>query len=112
MINLKLLTSILEQYKLSDEQAEELQKVIYKLDDGRLVELPCKVGDTVYINAWFGKAVPHVVKKIGSVYVQTDDARHQGGTADFYADDFEKSVFLTREEAEKALKEVKGNDKQ
>lgn len=111
-INIKPLISILEQYKLSDEQAEELQKVIYKLNDGRLVELPCKVKDTVYINAWFGKAVPHVVKKIGSVYIQTDDARHQGGTADFYADDFGKSVFLTREEAEKALEEVKENDKQ
>ena len=74
------------------------------------IKLPCKVGDTVYINAWFGKAVPHVVKKIGSVYIQTDDERHHGSTADFYADDFGKSVFLTREEAEKALGEVKENE--
>ena len=65
-------------------------------DKSKYIKLPCKVGDTVYINAWFGKAVPHVVKKIGSVYIQTDD--------------FGKSVFLTREEAEKALKEVKEND--
>ena len=31
MINLKLLTSILEQYKLSDEQVEELQTVGIKM---------------------------------------------------------------------------------
>lgn len=38
MINISTLTSILENHKLTDEQSEELQKVIYKLADGRLVE--------------------------------------------------------------------------
>lgn len=36
MIELKNLVSILECHKLTDEQSEELQKVIYMLDDGRL----------------------------------------------------------------------------
>lgn len=38
MINAKILTSILENHRLTDEQSEELQKVIYMLNDGRLAE--------------------------------------------------------------------------
>ncbi|MEZ3452773.1 MAG: hypothetical protein K1W17_00175 [Oscillospiraceae bacterium] len=38
MINISTLTSILEDHKLTDEQSEELQKVIYGLDDRRLAE--------------------------------------------------------------------------
>ena len=38
MINLTTLSSILAKHKLTDEQSEELQKVIYMIDDGRLAE--------------------------------------------------------------------------
>lgn len=38
MINISTLTSILADHKLTDEQSEELQKVIYGLDDRRLAE--------------------------------------------------------------------------
>lgn len=38
MIDTKNLISILEQHKLNDAQSEELQKVIYSILDGRLVE--------------------------------------------------------------------------
>lgn len=38
MINVSTLTSILESHKLTDEQSEELQKVIYGLNDGRIAE--------------------------------------------------------------------------
>lgn len=38
MINISTLTSILENHKLTDEQSEELQKVIYGLNDGRIAE--------------------------------------------------------------------------
>ncbi|MDE6020914.1 MAG: hypothetical protein K2H01_07980 [Ruminococcus sp.] len=37
-IDTKVLVSILEQVKLNDAQSEELQKVIYRFNDGRLVE--------------------------------------------------------------------------
>ena len=51
MINLSKLTAILAEHKLSAEQSEELQKVIYGLDDGNIIELanmPC-AGDTAYV---------------------------------------------------------------
>lgn len=71
--------------------------------EGRVVVLPCKVGDTVYFAAWFGTR-PHVVKRIADPYFYTDDAECMGSSADFYLRDFGKSVFLTQEEAEAALK--------
>lgn len=39
-IDIKLLTSILEDFRLNDAQSEELQKVIYAISDGRLVAVP------------------------------------------------------------------------
>ena len=129
-INIKPLISILEQYKLSDEQAEELQKVIDKLDDGLLVELPCKVGDTVYVDAmalsiylmdimdikeenlpayFVGEVVSfRITEKKKLVHIRIQEQ----WLDDFYFVSFGKTVFLTREEAEKALQEVKENDKQ
>lgn len=50
MIDLSTLTNILETQKLTDEQSEELQKVIYGLNDGKIIELanmPTK-GDMAY----------------------------------------------------------------
>lgn len=51
MINKYTLTSILGNHKLTDAQSEELQKVIYGLDDGRLAEAkpPFKKADSIRI---------------------------------------------------------------
>ena len=70
--------------------------------DGRLVLLPCKVGDTVYFAAWFGTR-PHVVKRVIEPYFYTDDAEDNRSGADFSLRDFGRTVFLTREEAEAEL---------
>lgn len=71
--------------------------------EGRCLVLPCKVGDTVYFSAWFGTD-PHIVKRIIAPYFYTDDARGCGSSADFYLKDFGETVFLTRAEAEAALR--------
>ena len=61
--------------------------------DGRVNILPCKVGDTVYIlrRAFDGADV------VGETELWWDDIPQLG-----------KTVFLTREEAEKALQEMEG----
>ena len=61
--------------------------------DGRVVVLPCKVGDTVYIlrRAFDGADV------VGETELWWDDIPQLG-----------KTVFLTREEAENALQEMEG----
>lgn len=88
------------------EAVKRLRELAEADKDGRVVVLPCKVGDAVYFAAWFGTA-PHIVKRVVEPYFYTDDARGRGSTADFSLRDFGKVVFLTREEAEQALKEAK-----
>lgn len=65
--------------------------------DGRLVVLPCKVGDTVYL----------IVTKRAKVYMPefsfVKKSRLTFLNMERVLQDFGKTVFLTREEAEKAL---------
>ena len=82
--------------------------------DGRLVVLPCKVGDTVWVtsNPWTDK----LLKKPLDAYVNgmkmyshglyvnlLFDNRKINGTRDYEINHIGKTVFFTREEAEKAL---------
>ena len=82
--------------------------------DGRVVVLPCKVGDTVWIVG--------TVRKLYSAKVRTffcghtsavrgdDDGGHihmiRTTECDIPMQEFGKTVFLSREEAEKALQEM------
>lgn len=84
--------------------------------DGRVVVLPCKVGDTVWIVG--------TVRKLYSAKVRTffcgNVSAVRGGDEDGHIQmirttecdipikKFGKAVFLTREEAEKALAEMEG----
>ena len=71
--------------------------------DGRVVILPCKVGDTVYRVITIGGG-PHVMleTKIKTLGQAADAAQLIGGKHKVI------NVFLTREEAEKALAEMEG----
>lgn len=88
--------------------------------DGRLVVLPCKVGDTVWAieNPWTGKllkkpieAYANGMKKFShGLYVNVlFDTRKINGTRDYETNHIGETIFFTREEAEKAL-EAKSND--
>ena len=85
---------------------------------GRLVVLPCKVGDTVWVtrHPWTGK----LLKKPLDAYVNgmkmyshglyvnlLFDTRKINGTRDYEINHIGKTVFLTREEADKALEAMK-----
>ena len=106
---LPLLESAIKNYGSHDRMKElaEADK------DGRVVVLPCKVGDTVWANL---DGMRHTRKcviefaNIGShvttiVFSTVDGLREQYGVN---PSSFGKSVFLTREEAEKALAEMEG----
>jgi len=82
--------------------------------DGRLVVLPCKVGETLWVarNPWTGELLKKPLdayvngKKMYShgLYVNLlFDTRKINGTRDYEINHIGKTVFLTREEAEKAL---------
>lgn len=80
--------------------------------DGRVVVLPCKVGDTVWMYGEdFGTVLPYTIDLISlvdKVCGYSANCNHNGELLDgidFEDGDIGKTVFLTREEAETALKE-------
>ena len=73
--------------------------------EGRCVVLPCKVEDDVYINI-LGRTLPFTVISISQMS-STPTFKAQHGIRLVYifkADDVEETVFLTRAEAEAALR--------
>ena len=79
--------------------------------DGRVVVLPCKVDDVVYgFHNNRQTILPMVVKWIETnADGWTVAAQYTPMAPNFYQlSDFGKTVFLTREEAEKALQEMEG----
>jgi hypothetical protein len=78
--------------------------------NGRVVVLPCKVGDVVYGFHGEKTILPMVAKWIGT---NTDGwciaVQYTPMAPRFYRfSDFGKTVFLSREEAEKALQKMEG----
>ena len=73
--------------------------------DGRVVVLPCKVGNTVYF-ALLGRIIE---KQVFSIVSFSNSTRiYCGGTSEYFRpEDIGKTFFLTREEAEKALEAMK-----
>lgn len=98
---LYFLTERLAEYEEAEEQ-------------GLLVWLPCKLGDTVWIK---GDKFPAEIEEIRVtddgiyfVYVEYDKGYEETevwGNDEFTLSDIGKTVFLTREEAEKALEGMK-----
>ncbi|MEE0874144.1 MAG: hypothetical protein UIH27_11885 [Ruminococcus sp.] len=83
-------------------------------DRSRFVELPCKVGDTVYVIEKIAdevRVIQDVVETISIGYCADGINIYQfdGIKTDGYFSDFGKTVFLTHEEAEQALKERERN---
>ena len=74
--------------------------------DGRVVVLPCKVGDTVYF-ALLGRIIE---KQVFSIVSFSNSTRiYCGGTSEYFRpEDIGKTFFLTREEAEREIQEMEG----
>ena len=73
---------------------ERLEKLAEADKDGRLVVLPCKVGDTVYMISWRLNGRHEIEERVFSL-TYFDPAKYG------------KDYFLSREEAEKALEAMK-----
>lgn len=86
-----------------DDNAEYWLKACFKLKDyedlekqGRLLKLPCKVGDDVYYILGIPNKTPCAIDKCT---FELSDINKIG-----------KTLFLTREEAEVKLKELRGSN--
>lgn len=110
-----------ELYWLKDvaEFLEELKSYKDLEEQGLLVRLPCKVGDIVY-DIFFGYPEAHMVKAISYGYFIGYIEPKIENEIIFYCEnctntmrvmfpmrELDKTVFLTREEAEKKLEEIK-----
>lgn len=90
-------------------------------DNSLIVELPCKVGDTVFAFCdFYGVVLPYFIETLDISYYTKNENCYQYeanstnaeqndliDSIDFLLEDIGKTVFLSREEAEKALKEDK-----
>lgn len=110
MIDSYILRDIITDHNLCKTQKETLQSVIDKIEQGTLIELPCKVGDWIWvvcgtiseyqISEFWYDGIFFVFKCTNVEYVQ----EHRDFS--FFDERIGKTVFLTREEAEKRLKEL------
>lgn len=86
---------------------EKLYKYETAEEEGRLVVLPCKVGDAVYLpNEYAGMVAEFKIVEFCMFtdgYTIIDDYGNE-----YRIKDFGKIIFLTREEAENELKELEG----
>ena len=98
-----------------DRECEHYKRMINKLaeyedaeEQGLLLRFPCKVGDTIYCFGCGGEIIEGACKAI-----QIDErykmAFIEGKDFCFWKmfEKFSKTVFLTKEEAEKALEQMK-----
>lgn len=81
---------------------DHLRELVQADRDGRCVVLPVKTGDNIYFT-FLGKIIE---KQVFSVVTFCNSQRiYCNGTSEFFRpDDIGKTVFLTREAAEEALK--------
>ena len=84
---------------------EHIRELLRAEKDGRLVILPCKVGDTIYR---CGDPIKKIYEwQIAYVEVYEDETVFVDDSDNTFMEaDIGKTVFLAREEAEKALEEV------
>ncbi len=80
-------------------------------EQGRLLKLPCKIGTEVYNTTWWDDVQEKVVIK-GKPYYRTVHKHKVTKSRFSYFDisNFGKTTFLTKEEAESKLKELRGGE--
>lgn len=88
-------------------------------EQGRLIKLPCKVGDTVYVNGVLGcgEAERYMVIRVdyhstlgtgrNEFYIEALLCANPDSSIGFYDKQFGKTVFLTKSEAKAKLKELR-----
>ena len=98
-----------EPVKWEDNRHNVLQKLAEYEDleeQGRLIKLPCKVGDTVYVIVGKNISVQKIQRATIDSEMKIEFCTKRRGFALF---DIGKTVFLTKSEAEAKLKELRCN---
>lgn len=104
-----------ERVSIWTKNQQLIDKLAYYEDleeQGRLVILPCKVGDTVY-GISMGKLISLTVNEILIFYMKSErvinvKCQNNDEFRNYVEREFGKTVFLTESEAEAKLKELRG----
>lgn len=116
-----------ERVSIRTKNQQLIDKLAYYEDleeQGRLIKLPCKVGDTVWDNDYgrpcvytitafsFGECEGYIDEPVATKEVVFYYANSSGSIIGSFAEsEIGKTVFLTKSEAEEKLKELRrGND--
>lgn len=104
--------------KIATSICEKLGKYEDLEEQGRLIKLPCKIGDIIYrVNAGAKEPViKMIVLQVNYKQLREDriiiriDAMNDNdmGESCYLLEDFGKNVFITKSEAEAKLKELRG----
>lgn len=83
-------------------------------EQGRLLKLPCRVGDTVY-GISMGKIITLIVNEISIFYMKGEKiinvkCQNDDMFRNYIETEFGKTVFLTKSEAEAKLKKLRGGN--
>lgn len=97
------------EHKQVAEYLKKLKEYEDSEEQGRLIKLPCKVGDTIY---GLHKAMVCEIdtETIGISKMPSGEILYLIDGWELDKGDFGKTVFLTREKAEAKLKELRGNN--
>lgn len=93
---------------------EQLKEYQHLEEQGRLLKLPCKVGDTVY-GISMGKLISLTVNEISIFYMKGEKiinvkCQNDDVFRNYVEREFGKTVFLTKPEAKAKLKELRGGE--
>lgn len=119
-----------ELFGLNISRADKTRMILEKLaeyedleEQGRLIKLPCKVGDTVWDNDYgrpcaytitafsFGECEEYICEPVTTKEVVFYYTNSSGSiTGSFAESEIGKSVFLNQSEAEEKLKELRGGE--
>lgn len=107
----------------AENYREQLKEYKQLEEQGRLIKLPCKVGDTVWDNDCgrpcaytitafsFGECEEYICEPVTTKEVVFYYANSSGSiTGSFAESEIGKTVFLTKSEAEAKLKELRGGE--
>lgn len=92
---------------LTDEEVDKWEEYKQLEEQGRLIKLPCKVGDTVYVIVGKNISVQKIQRATIDSEMKIEFCTKRRGFALF---NIGKTVFLTKSEAEAKLKELKGGE--
>lgn len=92
-------------YRVFDISTNRSEYCKYFKDKSLIVELPCKLGDQVYYIK-HGSVFDYTIDEIENMFTATENGNIVRGIY-FESKHIGKDVFLTREEAEKKLEEIK-----